>query len=435
MKRLYFRPGFGSPLVLSTSLWIFISFLGALFFFWTQDISHSVRWQGEGLLTVDESVATANQGPHGIPRGLILFSLGSFATVSLLRRGRNSLRINGWLGHLIIFFLIWAILSVAWADDSVMGLKEVINFSLFMLGALAVAERFSVRQAMFLAFVICSLFLVIGVFAEISLGTFQIFQSGYRFCGIDDPNTGSWGLAILVLTAVALASTADRHRSIYWAMATVGMTFLLLSRTRTSFAAVILALCSAGVLVKSKRHIMAFILGLIFIVCLGYLILGNDLVSKAWQVILLGGREGPGSETSTLTGRIPVWYECFSYIAKRPLLGYGFNCFWTPQHIVKISSTLSSSTAVGWAFNSYIDLVLCVGFVGASAYVLMLGLAIKRSIFLFKITRNPECAFVCSLLIFYCLVMLTEGIASSPRMTQFTVLVLLAQLAFREQPC
>src|SRR5208283_2026150 len=141
----------GRTRVFSASLWLFVAFLAGMFFFWTQDISHSVRWQGQGLLTVDEAVAAASHGPHGVPRGVILLSLGGFAAVSLLRKRRNPLRINGGLGHLIIFYLGWATLSVAWADDSVMALKRVVDFALLALGALAVAERFSVRQVIVLA--------------------------------------------------------------------------------------------------------------------------------------------------------------------------------------------------------------------------------------------------------------------------------------------
>ena len=85
MKEPYSRTDVGLPLVISASLWVFVAFLAGMFFFWTQDFSHSVRWQGEGLMTVDESVATENQGPHGVPRGVILLSLGGFAAVSLLR--------------------------------------------------------------------------------------------------------------------------------------------------------------------------------------------------------------------------------------------------------------------------------------------------------------------------------------------------------------
>ena len=422
----------GPPLVLSASLWVFVAFLAALFFFWTQDISHSVRWQGDGLITVNEAVSTANQGPHGVPRGVILLSLGGFAAVSLLRSRRNPLRINGSLGYLIIFFMVWAALSIAWADDTIMELKRVVGFALFALGALAVAERFSIRQIIFLAFVTCGLFLFVGVLAEVGLGTFHVFQSGYRFCGTDDPNAGSWGLATLLLTAVTLASSAGRHRSIFWATAYMALVFLLLSRTRTSVAAVIFALGSFWFLVQSIPRKLAFILGLLAICCLTYLVLGDELVAYARQGILLGreGTSGTGTDASTLTGRIPVWYECFSYVAKRPLLGYGYDCFWTPQHVVEVSSAIFSNTAVGWAFNSYIDLVLGVGFIGAGAYVLMLGLAIKRAICLFKTSWNSDYAFVCSLLIFYSIVMLTEGIAFAPSMTQFTIAALLAKLGF-----
>jgi exopolysaccharide production protein ExoQ len=428
MNKLYPKAVVGSPRVFSAPFCAFVLFITVALFLLTQDFSHSIRWQQEGLLTVDETIAWANQWEQSVLRRVVLFSFGGLGVVSLLRRRGNKLRINGRLAYLIIFFLLWVGLSVAWADDPATAFKRVLGFVLWAVGALAVAERFSIRQIMFIALLCCGLFLIAGVFAEISLGTFHPFQSEYRFCGTDDPNVGSWALGTLLLTAVGLTSAGDRRRGIFYTAAFAALAFLLLSKTRTSFAAVLLALGSYYYLILSRPRKGALMLGLIFVVCLSYLVLGDRLISGTRHGILLGRDE---TEATTLTGRIPIWNECISYVAKRPLLGYGYDCFWTPQHKAAISYNMESNLlGVSWAYNGYIDLALNLGVVGAAAYILVMGLAIKRSVFLFKTTRDPAFAFTCGLLLFYCLVMLTEGISSAPNITQFTVFALLAKLGF-----
>jgi len=430
MKRLYPDVIVTRSYVFSASLWVFFVFLTVVFFLSQHDLFHSIKWQETGLSTAHEIATATSEG--SVSRRIALFLLGGVAVVSLLRRRRNPLRTNGFLGYLTLFFLVWAVLSLAWANDTALTLRRLVILAMLSLGAIAVAERFSIRQIMLLFFFCCGVFLVVGIFAEIALGAFHPFQTGYRFCGTNDPNVGSWGLATLFLTAVALASTTDRCRAILWAMAFIALAFLLLSRTRTTFAAVVLALGSYWFLISSRSRKAAFVLALSWVVCLLFLLLGDQLISGAWQVILLG-RDGSG--TATLTGRIPVWERCFLYVAKSPLLGYGYNGFWTPQHVIEISDSVDyGGTGVPWAFNSYIDLILGVGFVGAGAYILMLTLAIKRSVVLYKRSNNRDYAFVYAMIVFFCIVMLLEGIASDTGIASFAVFTLLAKLAFSVPP-
>src|SRR5271157_2855639 len=90
MGELYPGVAVGQPRVLSLPFCMFLVFLSIAFFLLTQDFFHSVLWQNEGLTTVDE--ISAHQ-EVSVLRRAILLSLGSLASVSLLRRTRNKLRI------------------------------------------------------------------------------------------------------------------------------------------------------------------------------------------------------------------------------------------------------------------------------------------------------------------------------------------------------
>src|SRR3546814_8434536 len=71
---------------------------------------------------------------------------------------------------------------------------------------------------------------------------------------------------------------------------------------------------------------------------LAFLVAGGELGSSAQDAVLLG-REDPGSgDPTSLTGRVPLWGVLIEhYVSERPLLGYGFQGFWTPRHIVEVS--------------------------------------------------------------------------------------------------
>ena len=101
--------------------------------------------------------------------------------------------------------------------------------------------------------------------------------------------------------------------------AAMGLVLLLLTRSRTAFAAAaatscLLALFSAP---RGGRR-MALLVGAGVIALL--VLLSPEVRSAAADTVLLG--------RSTDTDRSPIWRDCLEYVAARPLLGYGYNAFW-----------------------------------------------------------------------------------------------------------
>jgi len=76
----------------------------------------------------------------------------------------------------------------------------------------------------------------------------------------------------------------------------------------------------------------------------------------------------------TYTGRDEIWQFALDSIAKRPLLGYGFEAFWeTPELLTAWNSKESWAHLATNAHNSYLDLAVTTGIVGlvlASAWVI-----------------------------------------------------------------
>ncbi len=102
-----------------------------------------------------------------------------------------------------------------------------------------------------------------------------------------------------------------------------------------------------------SRAKLAYLLVLVFsfsLLALGW----SDLMG----VVLLGRHE----QVSTLTGRVPLWIECWSFVEQRPLTGYGYNGFWTEDRAWDLTDTQ------GWVLASshsmYLETVLNLGLVG-----------------------------------------------------------------------
>jgi len=411
--------------------WLAIGFLSAIFFLHGHSFFRS-REQGEGSFSAEVVATYVEQGSPERKGAMLL--LGAYGLVGLFQRHRNRLTLHGRLGTAIVLFLLWALASIFWTDDLALTTRRLILLAMLWLGALGTATRLSYRQIMVLAFSVSSVFLCGGICAELFLGTFRPFQSGilfagvetgYRFCGTIDPNAGAWELGIMLISAFFLAFNIERYQRPLFAAGITALCFLVLSKTRTSFAAAMISLIAAWSLVTSKKRIGFVLLCAVSVICASYLAFGDSFVKYAQTSMLLGREDSDPATVSTLTGRIPFWTDLVStYVVKRPLAGYGFGAFWTPSRLLEFPHMDTT------ALNGYIDITLDLGLVGAGAYVLMLALGAMKSVALYRRSGDVDYVFIFSILIFYAIVMVNESINLIVCFPTFIVVCLLAKLGF-----
>ena len=157
--------------------WLMFLFLAAVFFLVYHDLSYSKK--GPDNLSQEDIVTGVAEG--SIVRRIGLVSLGLFAIVSLVRyRADDCLRIRGSLGWILLCFAAWAVLSLFWTEDLALTVRRLLVFGILCIAAVAVARRLSPREIILWTLFSTALFLVIGFAAEVILGTFRPFASGYR---------------------------------------------------------------------------------------------------------------------------------------------------------------------------------------------------------------------------------------------------------------
>jgi exopolysaccharide production protein ExoQ len=405
--------------------WIICLFLVAVFFMCQHDLSYSTT-AVEGFNPSEGEVLTALDTGNS-SRQVALLALGLCAIISLSRPSAVRLRINGTLGRIILFYTGLVFLSLLWADDAALTSKRLVTFTMLSLGAVAFAHRFSLRGVVLWTFFATSLYLVVGVCAEIALGTFHPFASGYRFAGTLHPNHQGINCALLVLSGIATGEIEKHKRRVYRACAGVGFIFLMLTASRTAFACELLALAVYFLMVCSKRAriTVAFaVLGLAIVLL--PLLSGIEDVKSAFML----GRTN--SSTESFNGRGFIWDSLGPYIDQRPLLGYGYGGFWDPHHIEQLTA-LSDSDDFGVAesHDAYIQCLLDLGFVGLATYLFAMLGGLLRSFSSYKASRDPEFAFSGAFLVF-CLAngVLESAIVVSMFLT-FVIMAVLIKLGFR----
>ena len=407
--------------------WVIFLFIAVIFFVAQSDIYYSKKSAGIGVVPISVEDRTRKTAEGDLSRRIAFLSLGIFGVIGLMRNARNTLRITGALSWLIMFYLVWALYSIAWADDVALTFRRLVLLAILCVGALYLAKRLSVRDIILMTFSITAAYFFISITAEIVLGTIQVsFAPEYRFAGVFHPIYQGINCSLLLLASVALMKGTKRRRGFFLAIAVVAFIFLLLTKSRIPFASAMLALLFYWSSVLSRLRKFTLVLRVSMTFCLLILLVGDALFPSLQQVVLLGRED---QSTYTLTGRIPLWKECLSYIAKRPFIGYGYGGFWTPKHIYEIS--VSHGWVPGSAHCAYIDLILALGLVGMVSYVLILVFGMRRSFVYHRTFPNSGYAFFGSLLGFCALLSLLSSDIVDPMLWTFLTMVVLAHLGFQ----
>ncbi len=81
--------------------------------------------------------------------------------------------------------------------------------------------------------------------------------------------------------------------------------------------------------------------------------------------VLMMGRTDT-ENTASLSNRAPLWSELLDNVEQHPVLGFGFEAFWSAERVQKIS--VDQGWIVPHAHNTYLDQTLSLGLVGAFLY-------------------------------------------------------------------
>jgi exopolysaccharide production protein ExoQ len=253
--------------------------------------------------------------------------------------------------------ILWATASTFWSVDPSLSVRRLILAATILLGALWMSIKRPgelPRYALFSSALIMGL----GVVAECVLGTFHPFSPGYRFAGTFHPNHQAINAAILFFAASSLAQEDSRYRrGLLWvAGIALGALFLTKSRTAViSFGVVQLGLWITGATRRPRTPFLALsIAGLTTALVVAALVAPTDIRSG-----VMLGRDTRGD---SMLARYELWTVLYPYVEEKPLTGFGYGAFWTPDRVDKISD--SQRWGIGEAHSSYLDVLLALGLPG-----------------------------------------------------------------------
>ncbi len=414
--------------------WVAIVLVGIAFFMTQHSIMHTRHYLERGAIGFIATQEETDELMQGFDQGkklnaLIYLGLGALGVGMMLWRRQQPMRIDLY-SELILLFLFWCFVSVFWAEDRGSTVKKLIIFAMLCIAVAGIVRRFSDRDIVLFTLLIMGAYVSIGVLSEIGLRTFRPWFSGYRFSGTCHPNGQALDCALLFFAAIF---TRDkRYRYLLWGIAAFAFVCLVLTKSRTSLLGAMLAPGVFYAIVASPYKKFTAVL---FVGAVGslFLLAGDAIAPLIQKGALMGRTDTEIGQAKNLTGRTDLWKELKdTYIAKRPVLGYGYNSFWNADRVDDIFHKIDFMP--GNAHNIFIELVVGLGPLAALMYIVINLVAIKRSISYYLASLDTSFAFYGSMLILSMIHGLTESTFQFPSMPTFIGMVVLARLGFQAPP-
>jgi exopolysaccharide production protein ExoQ len=322
-------------------------------------------------------------------------AFGLYGVAAWVRVPRFRLNVRGLLAVILLTYLGWAVLSLAWSLNPMLTVRRLGALGLLALGITGLLRQYSGNGIVRLILFMTLSYLVIGVGAELALGEFTPWSSDYRFAGTLHPNAQGTNCAVLVLSAITLAATWKHFRPVLLTIAFGGLGFLLLTGSRTALAGCLAGL-SAVWMLKTRRSLAVMtVLVLSCVGLLGVFLVVYGLLPSPLGFLLTERAEGMG----VLSGRPDLWAILIEYARERPILGYGYGAFFEPVRTLDMAFRIG-----GWAFGGphsvYLGTLVDIGAVGLACLLGVLFAGVLRSVRVYQHTLEPHYLFFTALLVY-----------------------------------
>jgi exopolysaccharide production protein ExoQ len=344
----------------------------------------------------------------GAPITLLRYIVWGGATALVFLRWQDSLRVIKSDVFLVLLTII-AFVSFLWSDVSISTLKDAREILQMTSFGLYIAARFTVTEQ-------------VGIFgAAFFIGELMSFSAAVAMPtlaihGADHPGAwkGVFGYKNLLGAIMIIASFTffllpikpdNKLQQIYkWTGLALGIMLMLLSTSKTSLVVTII-LFSILFFYRSFR-----LSGRATVVFLDLIILvvgavGTVVLTNWTELITAIGRD------PTLTGRTPMWGVALTRLMDRPLFGFGRGAFWAPgsPYALEAGKAVTTGFIPPHGHNGFIDLVLDIGLIGFSLFVISFIIAYFRALKLAYATKAPEKMWYLAFLMFFFMNNMTES--------------------------
>ncbi|MDM9381784.1 O-antigen ligase family protein [Chlorogloeopsis sp. ULAP01] len=276
---------------------------------------------------------------------------------------------------------LWSVLP----DITSITSKAMLRTILF---GMYLATRYSIREQMRLFGWVFGTVAILSLILPLAIPGFGTYSNGAWRGIFPYKNYLAIYMILAAMLSLLAALNSRRQHWIAWIKFAIATTLVFLSQGKGGYVIFVASLCLLPLhkFVKQNYKLRSVLLtGALIISCIvAFLILINE---KTILVNILG-------KDTTFNGRVPIWTLCIEQALKRPWLGYGISGFWGSNESIVILRTTWAKNSLSIdnfqlfnSHNSYIEVLLQLGFLGLFVYTVNFLSTLSRIIFLWM--SNP----------------------------------------------
>jgi exopolysaccharide production protein ExoQ len=269
-----------------------------------------------------------------------------------------------------------AICSSLWSVQSGQSLISGTTLLIFTVFALYVGDKFNFQEQLELIILVGAIALPLSIALALFVPAIGGSAIGWR--GIFGHKQNCAAVSMILLVTALHWRCSGLYQKVFRVMYIVMcVVLIIMSRSRTGWALTLIALLlSVCIWVMQKLPAKeALLIALLSVVIVGISIYVMHTYAAA--IVSAVGKD------PTLSQRTIIWSAVWNEIAKRPILGYGYNAFWKGLYGPSQGIVLSSGWNVFQAQNGFLDVWLSVGLLGVALVVIMIGQSMKNAILSF----------------------------------------------------
>jgi exopolysaccharide production protein ExoQ len=298
----------------------------------------------------------------------------------------------------LLAIAVLAFVSSLWSEQPIMTLKYSLELALTMVASLILSATPRPKR------VIEAIFLACAVHAVVSLGFGQTVAMGANgdtaFAGLNDSknmladSAGAGFLAAMGVFFIGIEEGRYLRCATAVFVAAVELYTILLARSAGGIVGVAIAAAALLFFVSFRKAafaVRATVLGVLGF-CFGLVALAYEALSDVAADIATRYFD----KDPTFTGRAYLWQRAGDLITEKPLLGRGFHAFWYDGNqdangLWQFIGIKSVNSVSGANFhNTFIELLVHLGWVGLIVFTLTLLVAV--ALLVFRFVRYPDIA-------------------------------------------
>lgn len=310
-----------------------------------------------------------------------------------------------------VFVLILAayiLMTASWSIDPQTTVRRAVLYMFVVVGAVGIAGLLRGDEYMELLFLTCGGCAILSVLLYITNPYHALMPDGSgAFRGIfGHKNVCGQVMAAGALAALHCLRVKRRGRLLVIAMFGLFTLLAIAARSATSFMT-IFAYCGVDAGLRLFRAGgAARIFGIFAVIVVGPVVILVMLYPDA--VLEMIGKD------PTLTGRTELWTWVLNAISERPMLGWGYAAFWSPNNPAAAEISRVLQWYVPQAHNGLLEMTLNLGSVGACYIIFLLARAFWCALRSLRTTERELAASAIACIIGILLTGLSESVMVEP---------------------